>query len=174
MTVRWPIRCGRRFSRSRSASTSPPTLLGSQGTNMCTGLTRRSRICQRVDRFRELPIAVRDFSRIVAGQTKIDAVPHAREFRVMVDFLRVHCDARQECESLAEIPELERADQRLAAVLKCPALGNVTHGSALRLARPILQWNGGKSGGAAKDSVRRNLPSSPQDQSGLLRKHAPA
>src|SRR4051794_27127898 len=76
----------------------------------------------------------------MAGQAEIDAVPHAREFRMMVDLLGVQRDAGEEAERLAEILELDRAGQRLAAVLERPSFGRFhTHLLAV-IASPEGAW----------------------------------
>jgi hypothetical protein len=69
----------------------------------------------------------------VGRQPEIDAVPDAGEFGVVIDFLGVERDAGQEAEGLAEILELEGAEQRLFAVLQRPAIGCVHCDS------PVLQ-----------------------------------
>ena len=70
-------------------------------------------------------VALGDAAGIVAGQPEIDAVPDAGEFRVMIDLLGMQRDAGQEGERLAEILELDGADERLAAVVESPAFGNI-------------------------------------------------
>ena len=108
------------------------------------------------------------------GEAKIDAIPYAREFRVVVDLLRVERDAGKEAERLAEILEFQRLHQRLVALLECPTVRNV-HSQSLqslgfvapcRAARPRFPCPTGQiftyraildqSGGAE----RKNLPSS--------------
>src|SRR5205085_9345288 len=104
---------------------------------------------ERVDRCGEPHVAVCDPARIVAGQPEVDAVPDARELRVMVGLLGVKRDPGEERERLAEILEPEAAGQRLAAVFEGAAVGDV-HCWTLRLAVPILQWTGRKSSGAGE------------------------
>src|SRR4051812_18790269 len=82
-------------------------------------------LCQVIDRFGQIDIALRHPARVVAGQAEVDTVPHAGELRVVIDLLRMQRDATEEAERLAEILELEAAHQRLAALLESPAIGSV-------------------------------------------------
>src|ERR1043165_3136541 len=81
----------------------------------------------------------------MAGEPEVDAVPHAGEFRVMIDLLGMERDAAEEPERFAKILELEGPDQRLAAIFKRPAVGNV------HLAPP-LKCRCRRSSWAAKES----------------------
>src|SRR5687768_13017280 len=78
---------------------------------------------QRVDRFGQPVIALGHFAGVVAGEAEIDAVPDACELGVVVGFLGVQRDSRQEGEGLAEVLELEASDERLAALVESPACG---------------------------------------------------
>src|SRR5438309_6869265 len=69
----------------------------------------------------------------MARQPEINAIPDIGELGMMIGFLRLQRDARQEAERLAEILELEAAHQRLAALLEGPAFGSVHRDS------PVLQ-----------------------------------
>ena len=60
-----------------------------------------------IDAFRQAKIAVGDSTCVVARQPEIDAVPDAREFRMVVDLFGVHRDPREEREGLRKILELE-------------------------------------------------------------------
>src|SRR5690348_2245172 len=98
-----------------------------------------------IDRFREADVPLRHAACIVTGEAKIDAVPDARELRMMIDLLGMKCDARQETEGLAEVLEGEATAQRLAALLHRPSIGNVH-------AAPPLKCRDCRSSWAAKES----------------------
>ena len=90
-----------------------------------------------VDSLRQFDVAIRESTEIVAREAEIDAVPHARELRVMVHFFRVERDAGEEAERFAEILEFKAADERFAAFFTRPAVGNV-HGKPLSYIRSPL------------------------------------
>ena len=70
-------------------------------------------------------IAVSDSAGIVARQAEIDAVPHAREFGMVIDLFGMQRDATEKAKGLAEILELEAPHQRLAAVLDRPSVRSI-------------------------------------------------
>src|SRR3954452_25343289 len=72
----------------------------------------------------------------MAGQAEIDAVPHIRELRVVVDLLGVQGDAGEKRERLVKVLEFERTYQRLAPILEYPAVRCV-HRSSPVLPRRI-------------------------------------
>src|SRR3954470_208666 len=74
-----------------------------------------------VDRSGEFGVAFRHAAGVVAHQAEIDPVPDAPELRVMVNLFSVKRDSSQEGERLAEILELEAADEALLALLERPA-----------------------------------------------------
>src|SRR3954454_16509451 len=69
----------------------------------------------------------------MAGQAKVDAIPDARKFGMMVGLLGVQRNARQESERFAQILELEASDELLAAALEFPTVWTVHRDS------PVLQ-----------------------------------
>ena len=61
---------------------------------------------QLIDRLGEPQVALADAAHVMTGETKVDPVPNACEFRVMIDLLRMEGDPAQKTEGLAEILEL--------------------------------------------------------------------
>lgn len=57
-------------------------------------------------------------------QPEIDPVPDAGEFRVMIDFLGMERDPRQESERFAEVLESETSEQCGTALVQGPAFGS--------------------------------------------------
>ena len=83
---------------------------------------------------------------VMAGQPEVDAVPDAGELRVVIDLLGVQRDPGQEAERLAEILELERPEQRLAAVPPASSRPGIVHVVRRSLEMPLLQAQLGRKG----------------------------
>src|SRR5689334_19968098 len=92
-----------------------------------------------VDRFGEFDIPLGHSARVMCRQPKVDPVPHIGELRMVVDLLRVHRDAGEEAERLAEVLELERAEQRFPALFDSPAFRSIHRDSPVPQPRYSLK-----------------------------------
>lgn len=94
--------------------------------------------CQRIDCGRQCRIPFGHATRVMAGQSEVNAVPRASKFRVVVDLFSVHRNTRQKRKSIRKISEAKAPLQCLSIRARHPPWWYV-HLAALRLAMRACQ-----------------------------------